>query len=437
MLEKKCILLIYSEGMYDSSVLATKEYMEKSDNDCYVIAISDRQLRSFKFAYIKNWLYVNCVRNFSVINNLTFTLSQLNIGHRIKSTKRELKEHKIPEGSISKAFYKYTEKYRRVYNIIRRFNPDVILCSDPTLLNKVCKAAHNAKLINSAITALITDYALDKRFINYRVDKYFVQNQGVANKLHSYGIDEEKIEVVGTPIKLENIQKHNRIELKKELGIANDYLNIVIIGGRYGNSKIKDVFTAMMELNSDVNTIVYTTNSVSLNKYCTLLAKSKLKEKSTFLVEYLDDISKLYELADVIITCPTASTTYEVMCVNRGMILCKGSNRIERQNAHYLISNGCALNGQSLDELIASLGILLDNDEHLIESFANQNNISDSNDATILGDKLIGLAAGNYAKKIELNAKRNMVVEMSKKAETKQQTITNNNNDTNEDINYD
>lgn len=419
MLEKKCILLIYAEGMYDSSITATKEYIENTYNDCYVIAISDKQLYSFKYAQIKSWLYTGCIRNWSVVHGLFFSFSRINIRHKINKTKRELKEYKIPEGSVSKGFYKYTEKYRRVYNIVRRFSPDVILCSDPSLLNKVCKAAHNAKLVNTTITAIITDYALDDKFVNYRVDKYFVQNQGVLGKLRSYGIDSDKIEITGTPIRKENIHKHNLAEIKKEFGIANDNPNIVILGGRYGNSKIKDAFTAMMEITTDVNVIVYTTNNVSLNKYCAVLAKSKQKEKSTFLVEYLDDISKLYTLADIIISCPTASITYEIMCVNRGMILCKGSNRLEKQNAHYLISNGCALNGQSIDELIASLNILLGNDEHILETYANQNNISDTNNAKLLGDRLIEIASGNYDKKLALNAKRNIVAELSKKADPK------------------
>ena len=419
MLEKKSILLIYAEGMYDSSILATKEYIESTNADCYVIAISDKELRSFKSAQIKRWIYTNCIRNWPFMHGLLFTLSRINTRHKINSTKHELKEYKIPEEAVSKWFYKITEKYRRVYNIIRRFAPDVILCADPSLLNKVCKAVHNAKLINTTITALITDYVLDERFVNYRVDKFYVQNQGVLGKLRSYGIDSEKLEIIGTPISEKSIKSQDISEIRKEFGIANNNPNIVIIGGRYGSSKIKDAFTAMMELNTDINIVVYTTNSVSLNKFCAVLAKSKQKEKTTFLVEYLDDISKLYALADIIITCPTASITYEIMCINRGMILCKGSNRIEKQNAHYLISNGCALSGQSIDELIASLGLLLGNDEHLMETFANQNAIVSTNDIVNLSDSLLEIATTNYNKKKELYAKRNKVANLSKKQDTK------------------
>ena len=46
MLEKKCILLLYGEGRYDSSVMAVKDYIE-SCGDSYVVAVSDKELYPF------------------------------------------------------------------------------------------------------------------------------------------------------------------------------------------------------------------------------------------------------------------------------------------------------------------------------------------------------------------------------------------------------
>lgn len=400
MLEKKCILLLYGEGRYDSSMMAVKEYIESCGN-AYVVAISDKELYPFfryKFAF---YSYRFLSRGCAWLNNLHLSFNTFWNRLNVNKSKKQCKEMIVPNGGLKGLAYNWTEQYRRIRNILLRYNPEVVVCSTPKLLRDAAKACDKAKLKNIDICALVTDYCLDARFVNFKTNKYFVQNNDVKERLVSLGIEEEKIDVIGTPLSKQSKETFDKGQVLEELGINNDKMNIVIVGGRYGQSAVRNVFTSLAELENDINIIVLSGGNNGLIKYCELITKNRKIEDKVKLIEGIDKFAKLYSVADILITSPTASITYEAMFHNKNLILCNGGDALENRNSHYLATNQLALLGRNNDELIASISKIMSDVEFANDMMYAQNEFVIPDCDKVMGDIILKLAEKNRNDKLE------------------------------------
>lgn len=93
MLEKKTILLLYGEGRYDTSIMAVKDYLENSD-DCYVVAISDKELYPFYRYNMAIKMYKFFARSGSFVNNLRLTCNTLMSRINVKKAKKSARSLK-------------------------------------------------------------------------------------------------------------------------------------------------------------------------------------------------------------------------------------------------------------------------------------------------------------------------------------------------------
>ncbi len=400
MLEKKCILLLYGEGRYDSSIKAVNEYISSS-KDAYVVAISDKELYPFYWYKMAFYAYRFFSRGCAWINNLHLSINTIWNRLNVSKSKKECKELVEPTGGLKGILYNWTEQYRRIRNILLRYNPEVVICSTPKLLRDTVKACDKAKLKDIDICAIITDYCLDARFVNYKTSKYFVQNSDVKERLISLGIDESKVDVVGTPLIKDSKEQFDKAQVLEELGINNDKMNIVIAGGRYGQSAVRNVFTSLAELENDINIIVLSGGNNGLVKYCELITKNRGIEDKVYLIEEIDKFSKLYSIADIMIISPTAAISYEAMYHNCNIILCNGGDALENRNSHYLATNQLALLGRNNDELIASISKFMSDGEFADNMRYAQNEFVIPDCDKVLGDIVINMAEKNRQAKIE------------------------------------
>lgn len=355
MLDKKCILIFYSKGVYDSAALALEEEIKTNYKDVHAVAISDDEVSPWHYSSIRRKSYIFCARNIPMINKLSYAVRQLYSIRAIKKSKKDYKAFNKPTSGFNKWVYNIRIKYRRIYNAMLRFDPEVVICTTPELLAKVNKAKFQLASINMSVCALITDYQLDKRFVHYKTDGYFVPNDGVKQALLKYNIDEDSITVVNMPISQSVSRKHDREAILDKYNIAKDKLNILFIGGRYGAAAIKDAFMRLTDLTVEYNLIILAGECDGLAKYCGYIAGSKNVTDNVYIVDKVEDMSELYSIADNIICTPTAYVTYEAIWHNIKLILLKGVDNLEKLNAHYLITNSLALQGINADEILASL----------------------------------------------------------------------------------
>ena len=403
MLEKKCILLLYGEGRYDTSMKAIKDYIETNHRDAYVVAISDKELYSFNKFKIGFFIYKLSSRSCGFINSFNVKVRSLTCKLRLKNgKKKKIKSSKPATGVIGEFFYNITEKYRRIHNILIRYTPDVVVCSTPKLLHDTITAKHKGSMKNLSVAALITDYNLDSRFVDYRTNYYFVQNDDIQERLVGYGVEKRRIKVSGTPICRNVMKNHEREIVLRELGIENDNMNVVLVSGRYGGKVIKSAVMSLIEMQYDMNIILITGENDGLIKYTDMLAKTKSRERDVFIVEQVEDLSKLYAVADIMIAKPTATITFEAIYHNVKLITCRGAEGIEDRNAHYLATHQLSLLGDNNDDLVQSMSKYITDEEFCRDLAYRQNEYLLPNCDKVVGEILLLVAEKNYNKKKQL-----------------------------------
>ncbi len=397
MLEKKCVLLLYGEGRYDTSMAAIKEYIELERTDAYVVAVSDKDLYSYNRYKIAFFMYKFGSRACNFVNRFRIKYHTFKCRIKLGSGKNKpIKKRKPPEGVIAKFFYTLTEKHRRIHNLLVRYVPDIVVCSTPKLLHDTITAKHKAAMQNISIAALITDYSLDARFVDYKANYYFVQNDNILERLVSHGVEKRRIKVSGTPLTKSSIVIHNRQEVLAEMGIENDYYNVILVGGRYGGEIIKNAFTSVIEMDHNMNIIVMAGGSDGLAKFVSMLSKNKNCEGSVYVVEEVNDLSKIYSIADIMITMPTASTTYEATYHNIKMITCRGADAIEENNSQYLATKQLSLQGRNNNELVQSMSKYMMDEEFCYQTYLKQNDYIISDCDKVIGDIILLIADKNH-----------------------------------------
>lgn len=411
MLDKKSVVVLYSGGFYDSSARAIIEELQSTYSDVYVIDIDKEAISPWKIATFKRNWYITSERNATFFNRFNSEWNKFFAPLKISKTKKEYKEYKKPESGFKKWVYDIKASYKRVYNVLSRFEPDVVLCTTPELLRSANKARHDLGQFYCSIAALITDYALDKRFVHYKTDIYFVQNDSIKRELVEYGIDSESIEVIGTPLEKSVTINFDKNEVLAELGITNNgLLNLLFVGGRYGSAKVKNALPKFVDGADDYNLIIVIGGSSSLSNYAEHVAKTKENVKNIYFIDAIDNMAKLYAITDVVIATPTTTITYEAMSHNKPLILLKGTTVTDKANAHYLSNNGVALLGNTTEEAVQSFLQLIDNENGRNDMLEKQREIYRSDSAAVIASQLVEICKIHYANKQEVERKRMQIM---------------------------
>ncbi len=352
---KGTVLILYQSGVYDQSAKAIEDYMNVNYRDYEVVAVDQDRFSYLFSAKIQRGLYKASARLLPIFNNFVGPIrigSKKDADDRVSSNSTQPKE--VGEGSEVKV------KYRKIDNVLKRFNPDVVLCLSPKSHDKAIKARKKLGK-NMPIYAMTTDYCLDSDFINALSDGYFVQNQQVAQDMLASGVESQKILIAGTCAKHSD-KTYDRVAVCQKYDVDPTLPVILMIGGRYGCDYLKDAFSALGEYYRTVNLIVVTSGSKSLKNYIKTYCKSKGIDRNVSLVDNLQDMQELYSIARVLVTSPTAGVTFEAIANHLPMVLIKPMNSIEKGNYSYLTSQSLAYCGAGKHQLLSSTLSLL-NDE--------------------------------------------------------------------------
>ncbi|MEG1394571.1 MAG: hypothetical protein RSD04_02345 [Clostridia bacterium] len=358
---KKTILIFYSEICYDQAAFAIKATMEKAFPNCDIILIAENQFVNPITHWAESNFYTATIRNMPWFNKMLYSFRERKLGKfadELQEKPSETKLKPIQENAEMKAI---KTQFRKVENIILRFDPDLIICMSPKSIQKIAKVKKRLD-IRCPIFAMQTDYAFNSEFVSPIIDGYIVQNEVIAQTMARRNISPKKIFTFGTPlIEEKTMEQFAREETRNFFGIENDLPIISVFGGRFGCDSVKAAFASLISFASKANIIVLTGGSESLSRYLqTLLSAKGIKENIIF-VDKIDRIEKIYSVSDIVVTAPTAYITYETIAREIPNIVIKPINKIEKENYAFLTTNGLSLRGGTEDELISSISNLLDN----------------------------------------------------------------------------
>lgn len=360
---KGTVLILYQSGVYDQSAKAIEDYISVNYRDYEVVAVDQDRFSYLFSAKIQRGLYKASARLLPIFNRF---VGPIRIG-----TKKDADVNGEDKSTQPKEIDKEGEvkvKYRKIDNVLKRFNPDVVLCLSPKSHDKALKARQKLGK-NMPIYAMTTDYCMDYDFINALSDGYFVQNQQVLQAMLTSGVDSQKILVSGTPAKRSD-KTYDREIVCQKYGVDPTLPTILMVGGRYGCDYLKDAFSTLGEYYRTVNIIVVTSGSKSLKNYIKTYCSNKGIDRNVSLVDNPQDMQELYSITRVLITSPTAGVTFEAIANALPMVLIKPMNNIEKGNYSYLTSQSLAYCGAGKNQLLSSTLSLLNDEEEYAQAVA-------------------------------------------------------------------
>lgn len=357
MKDRKTVIIFYTRGLYDTYALMIAKKMEEYGKDCHVICIGDDEYANFGSGALSRAMYKFSMRNAMWMYNIVNGKAKDNKKARLKPLKN-IKPDKTDFNGIDKITHDVTVIFEKIKNIVRRFDPDVILAFTPATINATVKAREQLRMYTTKIYACLTDFCLDRRFFNRRLNGYFVQNDDVKKELISLGVSEDKIKVASI-VSDGSVTFYEKDEVRREMCILNDKPCVVLIGGRYGASILKNVMNTLIEYANNYNLVVLSGGSRTIENVAMHIS-GNMKD-SVFLVRRVDDMAKIYSIADIIVATPTTCVCAESFIYSKPLVLLKGAGHVEKSNASYLIMRGYAYDGTNKNKLVNSISDIIIN----------------------------------------------------------------------------
>jgi processive 1,2-diacylglycerol beta-glucosyltransferase len=251
---------------------------------------------------------------------------------------------------LSMAYYnlgiKMPEFYvNHIQKILIRYAVTTIVSTHA--FSSMITARENLKIKIHNNFAIITDiYA--HCFWPKTLDKYFVPLYETYKTLRENGVDAEKIEVSGMPLRKEFYQEYNKENIKKKLKLDNSP-TFLITGGSKGIGEIMEIIDVLKSLHKKVNIIVFCGSNKKLKK-----SLKKIKYASNarlYPLDYQKNPAIYYAVSDCVIGKSGGITVFETAAFKKPFIIYSPLPGQEEKNAKFLVRHHCALNPDNAKEL--------------------------------------------------------------------------------------
>ncbi|MBL7068767.1 MAG: hypothetical protein ISS34_02800 [Candidatus Omnitrophica bacterium] len=237
---------------------------------------------------------------------------------------------------------------RRLAEYLKKENYDVIISTHflaPDVISMEGRERIKSRLIN-----VITDYRTHSLWIAKSADIYVVAHEKTKVDLISrYGIEEEKIKVLGIPIEPVFSKKKDKNELIKKHGIDKDLFTVLVGSGGFGVGPIIDLVKSFKGVSLAMQLLVVCGKNESLSIEVKGLQRDIRIPMKVY--GYIDFMDELMELADVIVTKTGGMMSSESLSKDLPIIGIAPIPGQETRNYNILVESGVVLGVKDINEV--------------------------------------------------------------------------------------
>ena len=229
---------------------------------------------------------------------------------------------------------------KKLLNYINEIKPDLIIATHPLALNVIDRLKSN-KIINVPFISIVTDFMAHYSYICEKVDAYITGSNASVNYLNNRGVPKNKIFNYGIPIKRDFYSKNNEILSLKHK--SKDYFNILLMSGSMGISKISYVLEELVKNKHNLRITIICGKNEQLKEKLNKLYSKNINNKKIHIIGYTNDVSKIMDYSDILISKPGGLTSTEAIVKNIPLIIPFAIPGQETLNTKFLHENGYAI----------------------------------------------------------------------------------------------
>ncbi len=233
-------------------------------------------------------------------------------------------------------------------NYIQAFEPDLIVCTYPTV-SSVLAQLRLESILHVPVITVITDYAVHSLWVHPEVDRYMVACEEVKASLVSWGIETQRIRVTGIPVSPKFDRDMNRGEIISKLGLNPDLPTFLVMGGVYEGEIVKRIGKQLAESLIPVQSIIVCGKNEKL--YHNLEEVCVRARNLIVRFGYVHNVEELMEVSDLIITKAGGLTVSEALTKHLPLVIFKPIPGQEVENAQFVQRMGAGQVAGTEEEL--------------------------------------------------------------------------------------
>ncbi|MGG3508294.1 glycosyltransferase [Paenibacillus lautus] len=227
--------------------------------------------------------------------------------------------------------------YAQAQQVIEQLKPDLIICTHPFPNAVVSRLKRQG--LEVPLYTLITDYDAHGTWVNPEVDEYLVSTPHVKQLLLLRDIQPEYIHVTGIPVHPKFWERGNREALQAELQLKN-MPTVLIMGGGWGLVFNKELLSKLASRADDIQLVFCMGQNEKL--VASMRDDPIFQHPNIHVLGYREDIHKLMEVSDLLITKPGGMTCTEGAAKGIPMLFYEPIPGQEEVNSHFFVSEGYA-----------------------------------------------------------------------------------------------
>lgn len=200
--------------------------------------------------------------------------------------------------------------------VFEKWCPHIVVSVHPLTQHIFARILKELKLADQIpLVTVVTDpcYGFWKGWACNDVSLYLVANEEARRQLIDYGVLPEKIKISGMPVhpKFHEVDEKVAQEARRAFGLSPDKFTVFVNAGWVGGGNIPQIFREFVRGDLDVQAIFLAGKNEELKREAEEIAKNaKFPVK---VIGYSDEIEKLMQSADVMISKLGGLTTFEAL----------------------------------------------------------------------------------------------------------------------------
>lgn len=244
------------------------------------------------------------------------------------------------QGEVSKSVKILSAAFRRkLYAYMESFQPDIVVSTHlfaTITFNRL--AAHHP--ISAKLISIVTDFTIHPMWEQAESDYYITASELLSYQAIKKWGSVDHVLPLGIPISPKFAKKMPRTEARADLGIADKFTVLVMMGSMGYGTHTVDMLKQLDSLEEDFQVLVVCGSNEKLKAKV-----DKMKRKKDILTfGFVNNVDVMMDACDCIITKPGGLSTSEALAKRLPILMLDPIPGQENRNKEFMLNNGIALN---------------------------------------------------------------------------------------------